>query len=421
MLAAPRWSEGDVALRRQGMEQGSSKPYLTRPPSDFTCSVSSLRRQQHIPSQTPRMSTQNPDAGIQIAIQPETDLQHCRLLELPAELLTLVTSANPPTFVSLEILWLARPWLTNRPRLYLKSKENIDGSVKDANAVLCTADKTYNIRQVSTSNTVYLTQPVERPDEGGGIPNIGVDAVVKCDSTLELIAAPKQSAVSYIKAALPVFTSTGTHSSQKVSTKADLFCHIPLSDAECEESWTDLACFESAIPELCAIPSAKVKVEVWQRILNIAVADGTLFDPFIANDIPAFALDLTGDYPEELILAILAAVSAASPGGNLVVNEDRCVRFVGLSQLEARCGGRATETASFLEAWKDTVPEAWRSKCDLSVLKDSHALQEGGSYITFVEAGASGSTAATSAPADAKVTLGAKRKWHEKFRPSKKT
>lgn len=40
--------------------------------------------------------------GIHVSILPENDLQHFRLLELPPELLALVTSETPPVWVQLK-------------------------------------------------------------------------------------------------------------------------------------------------------------------------------------------------------------------------------------------------------------------------------------------------------------------------------
>lgn len=43
------------------------------------------------------MSTQDPNAGVRITVLPEESLQHYRLLELPADLLELLsTSDHPP-------------------------------------------------------------------------------------------------------------------------------------------------------------------------------------------------------------------------------------------------------------------------------------------------------------------------------------
>lgn len=304
--------------------------------------------------------------------------------------------------------------------MQLKSVENIDGTAKDANAVLCTLDKTYEIRQVNTSNSVYVTQPALTGDDGGGAKN-ALEAIAKCDSTLELTPSPKRSASSFIKAVLPVYASTGNYGSKNSISKTELFSHIPLSQAECEDGWTELACFESIDPPGCFIPSAKVKAQVWETAFTAATAEGAnLQDPFIADDIPVFAMDLKEDWPIELLSGVFSSVSSKTAGGNLAIDEDKCVRFVGLSLLEARSGGRAVDLTSFLQAWKDAVPEAWRKKCELSVMQGEYSLSDGGKSITFVDS-KSTTNATNGAAEDSKSTLGAKRKWHEKFKASKRT
>lgn len=339
-----------------------------------------------------------------MTVLPGRGLHHVRLLELPAELLALITSETPPL-------------------LQLKSTEDVTGDAKDANAVLCTKDKTWNIRQVSTSNSVYLTHQLETPDKDGVVPRIGVQAWSKCDSTLELLPEAKQSAAPYIKKVLPTYASTGNYGSQKSISKAELFSHIPLSEVECQDGWSELACFESTDPEGCFTPSAAVKTQIWQAAITAATAEGAnLTDPFIADDIPAFALDLRSDWPLEILAAVFAAVSTSTPGGNLAIDEDRCVRFIGRSQLEHGSGGRMTDVAGFKKAWKDAMPEAWRSKCELNLLAGAYSLHDDGSGIKYVDGYHSTTAAANGAPpAEAKSAIGAKRKWHEKFRAQKKT
>lgn len=304
--------------------------------------------------------------------------------------------------------------------MQLKSVENIDGTAKDANAVLCTPDKTYEIRQVNTSNSVYVAQPALTGDDSDR-PKNALEAIAKCDSTLELTPASKRSASSFIKSVLPVYASTGNYGSTKSISKDELFSHIPLSQAECEDGWTELACFESIDPPGSFIPSAKVKAQVWKMALTAATAEGAnLQDLFIADDIPVFAMDLKEDWPIQLLLGIFASISSKTAGGNLAIDEDRCVRFVGLSQLEARSGGRATDLSAFLQTWKDAVPEAWRKKCELSALQGCYNLSDGGKSITFVDS-KTASIAANGAAEESKSAPGAKRKWHEKFKSSKRT
>lgn len=42
------------------------------------------------------MSTQEPTAGVPVTVLPEHRLQHYRLLELPADLLELLTTSDHP-------------------------------------------------------------------------------------------------------------------------------------------------------------------------------------------------------------------------------------------------------------------------------------------------------------------------------------
>ncbi|KAM3424407.1 hypothetical protein BST61_g6412 [Cercospora zeina] len=356
------------------------------------------------------MATQDATAGVPIAVQPERDMQRVRLLELPADLLALVTSENPP-------------------RLYIKSKHvPPGGNAKEAHSVLCTPDKTYQIRQVSTSNSVYLIQPHDSPDPhpalAGGLPRVGVEAVAKCDTSIELLPTPATSAAPYIQAALPTYASTGNYGRADgggCATKRELFSHIPLSDAECEAGWRQLACFESTDPPGCFIPSAKVKAEVWQSAMMAAVADG--FDvcaPFPENDIPAYAIDLPGDWPRDIVIGVFAGVSSSTPGGHLAVDEQKAVRFAGANLLQAKSEGRAIEATTFRKAWRDAMPEAWRSKCEFATLQGYYSLDDNAKSIRYLDTAADAKAAADSSAKEAK-SLGAKRKWHEKFKASKKT
>src|SRR5271156_3399898 len=98
--------------------------------------------------------------------------QSFRLLELPPELLELLSSDNPPTYVIYGIqldLTLNRFRLTKSTRLYLKSSNpptNVSSTTtprtKGAEAGyvhLCSPTQTYQVRQVSTSNSLFVTQP----------------------------------------------------------------------------------------------------------------------------------------------------------------------------------------------------------------------------------------------------------------------
>jgi sister chromatid cohesion protein DCC1 len=104
-----------------------------------------------------------------------------RLLELPPDLCTLIeSSVDDLKFVLTRsmLLDVSDVW----PSLTIK------GGPED-NAVLCTSNKTYNVRSVTLSNSVLVVSP--RPDVDDG----GEDQVVIQDSLSELLelvpAVPK--------------------------------------------------------------------------------------------------------------------------------------------------------------------------------------------------------------------------------------
>lgn len=245
--------------------------------------------------------------------------------------------------------------------------------------------------------------------------------MAKCDSTIELLPNPKQSAAPFIKSALPSYVSTGKYSCEKSISKAELFSHIPLSQAECELGWSELACFESTDPSGCFVPSGQVKVQIWQAAITAVTAESAdLSQSFPKNEIPSYAVDLAEEWPPGLVVAIFASVSHPVADTILAVDRDLCVRFVGLSLLQARSEGGATDINTFLKTWKDLMPENWRANCQLSALKGSYNVQDKG--ITYVASlvDAKGAIVNVTDADVSKSTIGAKRKWHEKFRASKR-
>ena len=288
-------------------------------------------------------------------------------------------------------------------------------------------DKTYTIRQVSTSNEVYLTQAI--PDLASLPPRNRLEAIAKCDSTLELQQAENVSAVPYIKAALPSYITTGHYDSEKLLSKRELFANIPLSDGECEQAWNDLACFEldGRQGQGAVIPSDSVRLKVWQDILCAAIcADIDLTGRLEYRDEEVIARSAEM-WPWGSVRAVLASFAVPLPeddgSGFFELDKDKCARTMGEFLLrEHTDNGRIPASKEpFLWAWADLLPEDWRGRADLRLLEGSHRLEHGGEAVVFVESNeTNGVAASTGAPNDANSTLGAKRKWHEKFRAAKK-
>ena len=306
----------------------------------------------------------------------------------------------------------------------MKSHEGPAGHASDSSAVLCTPDKTYNLRQVSTSNTVFITQPSVISSDSLELPSL--QAVAQCHSTLEVQARNDVSAATYIKAALPTYASTGHYEPKSALSKEQLFADIPLSDGECEQSWLDLACFESGQPRRAFVPSASAKLKVWQDMLALAISSSIDLSKPLTEECQAAVLGSPPerDLPHDLYRALLRSISTdANEFDEVGADELKCARIVGLSFLEHHTKGIQPPMLvdTFRDAWADLLPEQWRSRTELRLLDGSYQLDDSGKKISHVESEAVPDTTANSTtPAETRSTSGAKRKWHEKFRASKK-
>ena len=303
----------------------------------------------------------------------------------------------------------------------MKSLEAPPESVLDSNAVLCAPDKAYSLRQVSTSNTVYIAQPTSIPNDSLG--RTSLEAIAQSTSTLELQQTKNASAIPYIKAALPTYTSTGHYDSKDAISKDELFANIPLSNAECERDWIELACFELKDPCQSLIPSDGIKLKAWQSILEVATAKSVdLTQALNQSDQPTI-ISSENEWPVELSQAVVRSMASDTAASDtLQLDQTKCARVIGLMLLkdQTQNSSKSTPVQPFLKVWADLLPEKWRGLAEITQLEHHSRLENGSQDITFVEGG-SDVIVKNAAPEATKSTLGAKRKWHEKFRASKKT
>lgn len=256
-----------------------------------------------------------------------------------------------------------------------------------------------------------------------------LEAIAKCDSTLEVQPGKNISAIPYIKAALPTYTTTGHYESKDPISKTQLFANIPLSDAACDQAWKGLACFEvkDTLSLQALIPSIGVKLMAWKAVLTSATASGI----DITQELDAHVVKTFVDEHEEWLPGLIPAViqsmatQSCENGRTLFhIEEIKCAHSVGdmLLREQTENGRVSVSLKGFMDSWADLLPEKWRGRAEVSLLKGLYRLENDGKDITLVEPGSvDGGSAGAAAPADAKSTLGAKRKWHEKFRASKKT
>ena len=169
------------------------------------------------------MSTQA-NSGISFEISNEQ--QNFRLLELPPSLLAFIVSGDTPWYVTIPRLRDLQD-VDMFESLWLKSAEppNANDDLKQASpsAVLCTNDLTFQLRQVQSSNSIFILRPTESHGTEDEIPLPSVSATAQCTSTLELI--PSDTAASpallsrFLRDSLPSYNGTETDmESEKNST-----------------------------------------------------------------------------------------------------------------------------------------------------------------------------------------------------------
>ncbi|KAF2473781.1 sister chromatid cohesion protein-like protein Dcc1 [Lindgomyces ingoldianus] len=320
--------------------------------------------------------------------------QHLRLLELPAEILELLDAPNPPP---LSIKSQAASGASGTP------------SAKPAYAVLCTPTSSFQLRQVQTSNSLFVTQATLEA-HGNEIPAPTICAIASCAATLELHPSTESSVV-HLQAVLPVYDIVGgdVDVAGNGKSKPVIFSHIPLSDGQCESGWRELVAFEFAGSSYR--PSANTLSQAWKSISAAALAEGVKLDSqFLTEDILRL-VDEEG-YPSDLILAILRLLAAdnqdkTGPWSCLDRRKTAC--FVGKTLLEARQEKKYL-TAEFLDDWRDLLPGTWREIAKLDTISGAYTLPSS-TTIRFNERLA----AAINAEDVTSNAASSSRKWHERF------
>lgn len=283
-------------------------------------------------------------------------LQPVRLLELPPELLDQLESDHPPQCVSSALSPLSLSSLSSLlslslclsslaalagadagpPRLFLKSSAptsttshssssttttttSASASTSTASASsrpgtdfvnLCTPTETFSLRQVNSSNSVFLLKPRGEADTATAAlaaapaDSTTLTAIAQCKSTLEAQAmASSDSALAPLLAALAVYdesdiriddrTEEDDHPlspSEIVHERSKVFADIPFSLAECERAWKHICAFVHKNKESGAIgchrPSARAKLMAWEKIVEGATLHGIdLGKQFLVEDL----------------------------------------------------------------------------------------------------------------------------------------
>ena len=390
-----------------------------------------------------------------------------RLIELPPALLSLIESDSPPMCVgpsfscscpsAFEISTLADYFLHT---CSLKLKSTPPSSTSGGHAVLCTPSETFSIRQVQTSNSIYLLQPhVPTPatpppdlDTFPEIPLPGLTIVSTATSYLELLPSTP-SPVPHLYQTLPVYHGWDTDESNDESGMetespasegyASLLEHAAVSDGEFLRAWTDTGGFElSKVPHR---PSAAVslqllnKISVASTISAISLTNSskpfTTFTIWNAIDEDSLPIPLL-----ESFLRRVCDPTQGTWGGDVgwVMSESRLASCIGRLLLETdyderklipKSSVKATEYTSlpgFLKKWRETLVDK-NIECDvnLDMIKGWYyqptALTISWLAPGFVPPAEVGSVAdADVAPPALAGSSRGRGKWHEKFAARKR-
>ena len=280
--------------------------------------------------------------------------------------------------------------------------------------MLCTPTNSFQIRQVQTSNSLFVTQPILLNDQADGTPTPTTCAIASCTATLELHPTDA-SAAAHLSDLLPVYDIVAgeVDTTHNARTKAHVFTDVPLSDAQCEQAWDDLLAFE--LSGSSYRPSVNALRQVWASINAAASAESVQLDnQFLGHDLANLVAE--EGHPAALALAVfrhLASPEQDTRGQWSCLDRRKTVSHVGTTLLQAKQGVADTPVAEFIDEWRDLLPEAWRSDAELLAIEGSYDLP---SSTTIRAKSNAASTAQPAAPKPA----AAKGKWHEKFAKTRK-
>ena len=232
----------------------------------------------------------------------------------------------------------------------------------DPGAVLCTQDKTFEIRQVQSSNNLYILRPSQHEIEH----KVELSAIAQCNGLLELIF--KRSDVSqYLRSKLPIYdTSYATENLKAGAGLKDVFMDSPFSIAEIRDGLKELCVFQH--DGICWMPSARVVKEIWLAFMNSMTLEGISINKDLDTSHARRLISEDG-HNLKIFDAIMKHVcNCDGPYDQASINSSKCIPWIGLVLLETN-GESSIQKGTFVSDWRDHLPEAWRPEADLQLLQ----------------------------------------------------
>lgn len=177
-------------------------------------------------------------------------------------------------------------------------------------AFLCTNGQTYQLRQVHTSNSIFVLQPTnERDTELNNVSSAAgkVTAISRCGATLELIPVSTPPKTVLLQS-LPLFSDVENLldvDSETPKSKEALLSDTPLSSDEFEKGWIELCAFE--LGGRPWRPSAALLLQIWASLMSVVTLKGLDLERRLPLSALAPAVEEDG-HPVEVLEALLARV-----------------------------------------------------------------------------------------------------------------
>ena len=192
----------------------------------------------------------------------------------------------------------------------------------DASGVLCTGSQTYHIRQVHSSNSVFVAGPsgTQSGDDSNLIASPSLCAIAQCTATLEL-SLSSASAISFLRQKLPQYTGPGHTTNRNASptnarqeleqSKICVFDDAPFSTTELDLAWKQICACE--IGQICLCPTAPSLIEVWKSIISAVILRNIDLEAGFAVDTLLRSVEEEG-HPASLIIAVIFRLARPGAG-----------------------------------------------------------------------------------------------------------
>jgi sister chromatid cohesion protein DCC1 len=293
--------------------------------------------------------------------------------------------------------------------------------------VLCTPTKTYDLRQVQTSNTVFVVRPQSVHNDDTTAEETALCAFAKCSSALELHPQlqDEKNKVKTARELLDVmlrsyhgFEDDPAEDDPGGLSKAELFEDIPYSQGECEAAWLDLLAFERH--HTCWKPEQHMLNSLWPMILQSATADGMDLTSKFHFDSLRLAMD-EPPAPNEALAALMAYLcqTGGAVTGSLSLAKEITVDWTCKMVTTSRDRSSTVRPEELLNRWKDSLPEVWRAEATLEKVEQTLAIvcQDNPSgaparAAVMAESAKESDTTKRAAPKG--------RDWHARFKKSRK-